>query len=103
MHHPPTNGNFCDEYGNAIQPENTQDYNRHMGYVDFGGRMTKSYLLQRRTWKWTKKLFFHLLDMTILNSILLLTAFGAKIMHRHFRLSLMPNFIERAGSLPRPC
>jgi hypothetical protein len=102
MHQPPTNGNFCDEHGNAMQPELIQDYNRHMGYADVGGRMTNSYLIQWRTWKWTKKLFFHLLDMTILNSFLLLTACGTKITHRYFRLSLMRNLIERAGGLPGP-
>jgi hypothetical protein len=50
-----------------------------------------------------KKLFFHLLDMTILNSFLLLTAYGTKITCRDFRLSLVRNLTERAGSLPRPC
>jgi hypothetical protein len=59
MHHPPANGNFCDEHGNAIKPEIIQDYNRHIGYVDLGDRMTHSYSIQRQTWKWTKKLFFH--------------------------------------------
>jgi hypothetical protein len=49
-----------------------------------------------------KKLFFHLLDMTILNSFLLLTACGTKITHRDFRLSLVRNLTERAGSLPCP-
>jgi hypothetical protein len=102
MHHPPANGNFCDEHGNAIKPEIIQDYNRHMGYVDLGDRMTNSYSIQRRTWKWTKKLFFQLLDMAILNSFLLLTARGTKITHRDSRLSLVRNLIKRAGSLPRP-
>jgi hypothetical protein len=87
MHHPPANGNLCDQHGNAIKPEIIQDYNRHMGYVDLGDTMTNSYSIQRRTWKWTKKLFFHLLDMTVLNSFLLLTACGTKITHRNFRLS----------------
>jgi hypothetical protein len=43
MHHPPTNGNFCDKHGNAIKPEIIQDYNRHMGYAGLGNRMTNSY------------------------------------------------------------
>jgi hypothetical protein len=103
MHHPPTNGNFCDEHGNAIKPEIIQDYNRHVGYVNLGDRMTNSYSIQRQTWKWTKKLFFHLLDMTILNSFLLMIACGTKITHRDFQLSLVWNLIERAGGLPRPC
>jgi hypothetical protein len=102
MHHPPTNGNFCDEHGNAIKPEIIQDYNRHMGYVDLCDRLTNSYAIQRCTWKGTKRLLFHLLDMTIVNIVLLLTACGTKITHRDFRLSLMQNLIQRAGSLPHP-
>jgi hypothetical protein len=103
MHHPPTNGNFCDEHGNAIKPEIIQDNNRHTGYVDLGDRIAHSYSIQRRTCKWTKKLFFfQLLDMIILNSFLFLTSCGAKITHRDFRRPLVWNLIERAGSLPRP-
>jgi hypothetical protein len=29
MHHPPAEGNFCDEHGNALKPVIIQDYNRH--------------------------------------------------------------------------
>ena len=46
--------------------------NWHMGYVDKGDRMANSYSINRRTWKWTKKLFFHLLDLAILNSYILI-------------------------------
>jgi hypothetical protein len=49
-----------------------------------------------------KKLFFHFLDMTTLNSFLLLTSCGAKMTHRDFRLALVRNLIEDAGSLPSP-
>jgi hypothetical protein len=37
-----------------------------MGFVDKSDRMANSYGIAWRTWKWTKKLFFHLTDMTIL-------------------------------------
>ena len=52
----------------------------------------------------TKKLFFHLLDVTVLNSSILLHSCGAKyIAHRDFRLLLVRNLIEEAGkSQDRP-
>jgi hypothetical protein len=79
MHSPPAmEGNFCDEHGNALKPQTVQDYNQHMGYVGKGDRMTTSYSIQQQTCKWTKKTFFHMLDMTIVNSFLLLTSCGAK-------------------------
>ena len=83
IHDPPSEGNFWDEHGNAIKPAIVADYNRHMGYVDKADRMANSYTASRRTWKWTKKLFFHLLDIAVLNSyILLSTCGGKKISHR---------------------
>ncbi|XP_023722709.1 piggyBac transposable element-derived protein 4 [Cryptotermes secundus] len=73
MHSPPAAGNFCNEHGNAIKPATVADYNKHMGYVDKADRMTNSYSISHRTWKWTNKLFFHLLDLTILNSFIMLS------------------------------
>ncbi|PNF23240.1 hypothetical protein B7P43_G18268 [Cryptotermes secundus] len=97
MHCPPAEGSFCDEHGNAIKPSVVVDYNTHMGYVDKADRMTNSYSISHRTWKWTNKLFFHLLELTILNSFILLSSCGAKLSHRDFRLALVCNMVEEAG------
>jgi hypothetical protein len=42
-----------------------------MSYVDLSHRMVNSYSSGNKTSEWTKKLFFHLLDLTILNSCIL--------------------------------
>jgi len=42
-----------------------------MGYVDKGDRIANSYSISLRTFKWTKKLFFHILDLAILISYIL--------------------------------
>ena len=55
-----------------------------MGFVDKSDRMVNSYGIACRTWKWTKKLFFHLIDMTILNAFLIHKSCGAKMMHKNF-------------------
>ena len=103
IHNPPREGNYCDEHGNAIKPAIVVDYNRHMGYVDNTDRMANSYTASRRTWKWTKKFFFHLLDLTIVNSYILLSSCGGKkISHRDFRLTLIREMLARAGHEPRP-
>ena len=74
------------------------DYNRHMGYVDNGDRMTNSYSINRRTRKWTKKLFFHLFDLAILNSYILFCSLGGKkILHSNFRNTLLGNLLVQAG------
>ena len=57
------------------------DYNYHMGYVDKGDRMANSYSISRRTFKWTKKLFFHLLGLAILNDYILHSSCGVRKCH----------------------
>jgi len=75
-----------------------------MSYVNNSDRMANSYSMNRRTLKWTTKLFFHLLDVTVLNSWILLSSCGAKYTHRDFRLLLVRNLIEEAGkSQDHPC
>ena len=96
MHTPPVEGNFCDESGHAVKPHVIEDYNAHMGYVDKSDRMVNSYRIARRTWKWTKKRFFHLTDMTILNAFLLHKNCGGKMTHKRFREVLVHNLITES-------
>ena len=51
-----------------MKPHKVEWYNRHMGYVDSSDHMANSYSMSQHTFKWTTKLFFHLLDLTLLNS-----------------------------------
>lgn len=97
MDPPPEEGNFCDDSKRTVKPQIVERYNRHMGYVDISDRMASSYSMCRRNLKWTTKLFFHLLDLTVLNSWILLSSCGAKCTHRDFRLLLVRNLIEEAG------
>jgi len=43
------------------------------------------------------EIVFHLLDLTVLNSWILLSSCGAKYTHQDFRLLLVRNLIEEAG------
>jgi len=95
----PAEEHFCDTSNCPMKPHIVERYNRHMGYVDSSDHMANSYLMSRRTFKWTMKLFFHLLDLTVLNSWILLSSCGAKYTHRDFRLLLVRNLIEEAGKI----
>jgi hypothetical protein len=66
-----------------------------MGFVDKSDRMVNIYGIARRTWKWTKKLFFHLTDMTILNAFLIHESCGGKMTHKNFREILVRGFTIR--------
>jgi len=74
-----------------------------MGHADNADRMANSYTASRQTWKWTKKLFFHLLDLAIVNSYILLSSCGGKkISRRDFRLTLIREMLARSGREPWP-
>ena len=97
-HNAPAEGNFCNEGRKAIKLQIMMDYNHHMGYVDKGDRMANSYSISRRTFKWAKKLFFHLLDLDILNSYILHSSCrGKKMSHRDLRYTLVRNMLACAG------
>jgi hypothetical protein len=53
---------YCDNHGNAMRPK-IEDYGQHMGYVDKSERMADSYSISPRKFKWTKNLFFLLIDL----------------------------------------
>ena len=66
---PPEEGNFCDDSKRAMKPQIVARYNWHMGYVDISDRMANTYSMCRHTFKWTTKIFFHLLDLTVLEIV----------------------------------
>ena len=94
---PPPEGNFCDDSNHSMKPHIVQQYYWYMDYVDSSDHTAKSYLRSRCAFKWTTKLFFHLLDLRVLNSWILLCSCGAKYTHRDFRLLLVRNLTEEAG------
>jgi hypothetical protein len=82
-----------DESGHAVEPHVIEDYNAHMNFVDKSDRMVNRYGIARRTWQWTKKLFFHFLGMTILNAYLFHKSCGEKMTHKQFRKTLVRDLI----------
>jgi hypothetical protein len=67
-----------------------------MLYVDKDDRMANSYsIISCWTWKWINKLLFHLFDLAILNSYILLSSYCRKKISQRF---LMCPFEEYAGS-----
>ena len=90
-------GNFCDDNNCPVKPHVVERYNRPMGYVDSSDHMANSHSMNQHTFKWTMKLFFHLPDLTVLNSWILLSSCGTTHTHRDIRLLLVRNLIEEAG------
>jgi hypothetical protein len=64
--------------------------------VDKSDRMVNSYGIARRAWKWTKRLFFYLLDMTIVNTHLLHKSCGGNMTHKKFLEIIVPDLIVQS-------
>jgi hypothetical protein len=85
IHKPPREGSFHKEHGSTLEPAIVAVRNHHMFFVDKADRMANSYMANQQTWKWTKQLFFYLLDLAILNSYIILSSCVVKkISHRDF-------------------
>ncbi|CAG2189525.1 CHD4 [Mytilus edulis] len=93
--------------GQAIQkPEAIMDYNKYMGAVDRCDQMITYPAFKRRTLKWWKKVFFHLLMLATLNAYLLYVEFCRKknrkpVLHRVFRREVVKSLIS-ATAPPLP-
>jgi hypothetical protein len=86
----------------VMKPECVMDYNRYMGAVDKTDMMVSSLQCVRKSFKWYIKLFFHLLDLTLINSHILYNLHtGENITHDDFQLTLIREIFQKFHK-PRP-
>jgi len=92
--------------GEAIRrPSCIIDYDKYMGAVDRCDQMITYPAFKRRTLKWWKKVFFHMLMMATLNSYLLYKEHCLKlrkkpVLHRVFRKEIVKALV--AETTPQP-
>ena len=82
------------------KPQCIVEYNRHMGGVDLSDQMISYYSFSHRTVKWWKRVFFHLIDTTIVNAYILYsqsTQSSRKLTHVNFRIELAKGLLQQAG------
>lgn len=81
-----------------MKPSPIVDYNTHMGGVDLADQMAKYYHMDRRTIKWYKKLFFHLLDLSVHNTYVIYQCHKqTQLPALKFRLELIDRLLLAAG------
>ncbi|XP_033740586.1 piggyBac transposable element-derived protein 4-like [Pecten maximus] len=87
-----------DSEGNLIaKPDCVLDYNHNMGAVDRCDQMVAYAGFDRRTLKWWKKVFFHMLGLAVLNSYILYKQQTANpVLHRIFRRQLVSQLVSAA-------
>ena len=74
-----------------LKPLVVEEYNRHMGGVDTGDQLQSYYGFSHRTVKWWRRLFFHLIDLAIVNAYILYLMSprsGKRLTHAQVRIEL---------------
>jgi hypothetical protein len=96
---PPTSGHYVDDEGNASKPLCIESYNSNMGFVDMSDKMANNYSSSQKTWKWTKKLFFHLVNLIILNVFIIHYSCGGTLSHKLFHERLVHGLTHAAQDI----
>lgn len=81
------------------KPRMINQYNCYMNGVDKCDQMLSSYSIQRKTQKWWKKLFFRLVELSIINSMVLYTTLFPNTLpqrrrHHIYRTTLIHQLIQ---------
>lgn len=85
-----------------MKPECIIDYNKNMGTVDTTDMMLSQLHCIRKTIKWYKKLFFHIIDMHILNAFRVYKINNIDLPEhvtrfKNFHLSLIRQIVDKYG------
>ncbi|KAK3774701.1 hypothetical protein RRG08_051243 [Elysia crispata] len=90
---------------NTRKPSIVQVYNKAMGGVDLSDAKLYTYLAERRTLKWTKKVFISLIGRALLNSYILYSKnVEGRVLNRHsYNISVIESFVGdyRPSKIPR--
>lgn len=83
-------------------PPPMKGYNANMGGVDLSDQLLKCYEIVRKSRKWWKTLFFHFIDVGIVNSFIIHRSIGGKLTHKLFRVNLAKALLERSEMAQDP-
>ena len=89
----------------VLKPTPVVDYCKNMGGVDLSDQILQYYDVLRRTLKWWKKLFFHLLNLMLVNAYKLyrkLVNGQRRRSHVKFRADIVNALIESATEVNKP-
>lgn len=77
-------------------PNVIEDYNANMGFVDKADRSIATYGINKRSKKWWHRIFWHFIDVSIVNSYILykLTFPNRQMTLKDFRLSVVDGLLK---------
>lgn len=91
----------------SLQPVNcpviASDYNKHMGYVNYSDRLIATYKIDRKSKRWWIRLFWHFIDLAVVNSFIIFKNQNAKdtLTLKEFRLQLVEQSVDNKQATPR--
>ena len=88
--------------GTTCHPEVSVMYNKNMGGVDKQDQLIQPYDCSRKSMKWTKKLFFHSLQMSTCNAFILACKNGYGKPFLHFLEEIIMAWIWQGGPTSTP-
>ena len=92
--------NKTDALGNRIlKPLAIVDYIKKMGACDTSDQLISYYSFLQKSIKWWKKLFFHLLNMLLLNAHILNSKYGCKKLEHQGYMEYVANYWITEGSV----
>ncbi|KAJ8951661.1 hypothetical protein NQ314_007654 [Rhamnusium bicolor] len=80
-----------------------RDYNRYMGFVDKSDMLKSCYELDRKSKKWWHRIFFHFVDLTLVNSFIIfknLTT-GTGMSLKEFKIAVATGLIGADPQIPK--
>ena len=93
-----------DAHGNRIpKPVPIYEYTKYMSGVDLSDQYMSFHVALRKSMKWSRKLFFHLFNMVILNSYLLNKKFGKRKLSKHDYIEYIANYLVDTGTETLTC
>ena len=82
----------------VLRPSLVVSYDKYMGGVDRSDQMVSYATFNSRTLKWWKRVFFHVLSLSVLNSYLLYkfvtSGESTTMLHPNFRKKLVQNLVQ---------
>lgn len=94
---------FIDKRGQSkMKPLPIIKYNAHMSGVDRADQMMSYYPCERKSVRWYKKIFIHIMQMILLNSFHLYNMYKDKITFYEFRLQVIRSLLPRPEAIDSP-
>ena len=93
-----------DSHGNRIsKPQCVQEYTQNMSGVDISNQYMAFHVNLHKSMKWSRKLFFHLFNMLLLNAFILNKKYGKTKLSKDDFLEHIANYLLESGTEGATC